>query len=479
MSQIKPTEHQIKRLKLYATENHYDLEKLNSWLNKHEYLDNDTRRYKVEGLVLDEKAKNGLLDDYDKKRLEVRRAQQWGYEERKFPDDTLDGIQSDAICRMPFTGMTVNPDGKLVLCCNSTKINVGHISEVEDLQEHFTHSPAMNAVRDQMKNGELPPDECSICIRKRKTGNDTAAIDQWVKRIVPWPPTPDNTIEFLEFTASNMCNQTCTMCGGLYSSKWGDLEREAIDLGLTFRNDSPWRSGDHPIYSISDDDMKKIYKLLPNLKRIMIKGGEPFADKRNIELIRRCNEMENPPMLSIVTNFAVIVPKVMKLISEYRGYIIFNCSIDGLYEQYDWIRGSSFKQTIGNMDRYYEASGLKSNVSLSPTLYSIFNFREAVEFFNAKYCVQKFSINHVTDPKYTSFGMLDKETLEPLLASYESLRSNFKPLTNIDHVLDREPFSEKHRKQNMPYVKQWITFMNMKRGFKIEDHVPELKAFMK
>ena len=54
---------------------------------------------------------------------------------------------------------------------------------------------------------------CSICIRKRKTGNDTAAIDQWVKRIVPWPPTPDNTIEFLEFTASNMCNQTCTMCG--------------------------------------------------------------------------------------------------------------------------------------------------------------------------------------------------------------------------------------------------------------------------
>ena len=135
--------------------------------------------------------------------------------------------------------------------------------------------------------------------------------------------------------------------------------------------------------------MKKIYKLLPNLKRIMIKGGEPFADKRNIELIRRCNEMEYPPKLSIVTNFAVIVPKVMKLISEYRGYIIFNCSIDGLYEQYDWIRGSSFKQTIGNMDRYYEATGLKSNVSLSPTLYSIFNLREAVEFFNAKYCCTK------------------------------------------------------------------------------------------
>mgnify|MGYP003661269031 FL=1 len=131
------------------------------------------------------------------------------------------------------------------------------------------------------------------------------------------------------------------------------------------------------------------------------------------------------------------------------------------------------------MDRYYEATGLKSNVSLSPTLYSIFNFREAVEFFNAKEGVRKLSVNHVTDPKYTSFGMLDKETLEPLLASYESLRSNIKPLTNIDHVLDREPFSEYSRKQNMPYVKQWISFMNMKRGFKIEDHVPELKAFMK
>jgi hypothetical protein len=239
--------------------------------------------------VLDEKAKNGLLTSADKSRMEVRLRHLHVAINSEKPDDTLDGIQNDAICRMPFIGMTINPDGKIVLCCNSTKIDIGHISEVEDLQEHFTHSPAINAVRDQMKNGELPPDRCSVCIRKRKTGNSTAAIDRWVKIIVPWPPTPDNTIEFLEFTASNMCNQTCTMCGGLYSSKWGDLEREALDFGLTFRNDTPWRSGDHPIYSISDDDMKKIYKLLPHLKSIMIKGGEPFADKRNIELIRRCN----------------------------------------------------------------------------------------------------------------------------------------------------------------------------------------------
>jgi len=383
------------------------------------------------------------------------------------------------VCPMVFTGMTINPDGKLVLCCNSTKIDIGHISEVEDLQEYYTHSTAYNAVRDQMKNGELPADRCQICIRKRKEKNNTAAIDQWVKRMVPWPPTPENTIEFLEFTASNMCNQTCTMCGSLYSSKWGDLEREAIDFGLTFRNDTPWRSGSHPIYSISDDDMKKIYKLLPNLKRIVIKGGEPFADKRNIELIRRCNEMENPPKLSIITNFATVPPKVMKLISEYRGFIIFNCSIDGLYEQYDWIRGSSFKQTIGNMDRYYEATGKKSIVALSPTLYSIFNLREAVEFFNAKDAVEAFNFNHVTDPKYTSIGMLEEDILEPLLASYESLRSNIKRIASINHVLQRKPFSEKHRNQNFNYVKQWISFMNMKRGFKIEDHVPELKAFMK
>ena len=40
--------------------------------------DDDTPRYKVEGLVLAETAKNGLLDDYDKKRLEVRRASAMG-----------------------------------------------------------------------------------------------------------------------------------------------------------------------------------------------------------------------------------------------------------------------------------------------------------------------------------------------------------------------------------------------------------------
>jgi hypothetical protein len=69
--------------------------------------------------------------------------------------------------------------------------------------------------------------------------------------------------------------------------------------------------------------------------------------------------------------------------------------------------------------------------------------------------------------------MLEEDVLEPLLASYESLRPNKKFITSINHVLERKPFSEKHRKQNMPYVKQWISFMNMKRGFKIEDYVPE------
>ena len=140
------------------------------------------------------------------------------------------------------------------------------------------------------------------------------------------------------------------MCGSFYSSKWVEWELDAIEDELSFR----YRDGSaseyminfkNKVWSMNDEDLQKIYDVLPNVKRIVLKGGEPFADKRNYDLIRYCMKLEKPPIIDVTTNFSMVPNDVMDMISEYPNLFV-SVSIDGTNEIYEWVRGSSYKKII-------------------------------------------------------------------------------------------------------------------------------------
>ena len=373
-------------------------------------------------------------------------------------------------------GLTINPDGRIVLCCVSTQKELAHISDIKDLNE-FYNSSLLNEIRETMKSGSLPEDWCYSCIKWRKNG-ERAAIDDWVKLEIEWNPddVEYHTINFLEFAPSNICNQNCAMCGSVYSSKWIEWDNDAIEDGLTFRFKKPWHSYvtnfHNEVWSMDDKDLQKIYDVLPNVRRINLKGGEPFADKRNYDLIRHCIKLKNPPVIAATTNFSTIPNEIMDLICDYPKFRM-GVSIDGTDKVYEWVRGASYKQTIDNCHTYMKKS---SNgmlvVTSTPTIYTLYSLDDyMLEMKSLGF--KRMQFMSCTSPKYVSVEA--EENIEHYNEKYKRF------LASYDKVHIHNPENLYKRKYDVSikksHVRDWIEFMNKKRGFDIRDHVLELNKF--
>ena len=372
-------------------------------------------------------------------------------------------------------GLTINPDGRIILCCVSTQKELAHISDIDNLNE-FYNSSLLNEIRDTMKSGSLPEDWCFSCINWRKNG-ERAAIDDWVKLVIKWNPddVKYHTINFLEFAPSNICNQNCAMCGSVYSSKWVEWDNDALEDGLTFRfrEDDQYVTNFHnEVWSMSDKDLQKIYDILPNVKRINLKGGEPFADKRNYDLIRHCIKLDNPPLISATTNFSTIPNEIMDLICDYPKFLV-GVSIDGTDKVYEWVRGASYKQTIDNCHTYMKKS---SNgmlvVTATPTIYTLYSLDDyMLEMKSLGF--KRMQFMSCTSPKYVSVEA--EENIEHYNEKYKRF------LASYDKVHIHNPENLYKRKYDVSikksHVRDWIEFMNKKRGFDIRDHVLELNKF--
>ena len=386
-------------------------------------------------------------------------------------------IETNSTCRMLFNGgLTINPDGRIVLCCVSTQKELGHISDIDNLNE-FYNSSLLNEIRETMKSGSLPEDWCFSCINWRKNG-ERAAIDDWVKLEIEWNPddVEYHTINFLEFAPSNICNQNCAMCGSVYSSKWIEWDNDAIEDGLTFRFKKPWHSYvtnfHNEVWSMDDKDLQKIYDVLPNVRRINLKGGEPFADKRNYDLIRHCIKLKNPPVIAATTNFSSIPNEIMDLICDYPKFRM-GVSIDGTDKVYEWVRGASYKQTIDNCHTYMKRSdnGMLV-VTATPTIYTLYSLDDyMLEMKSLGF--KRMQFMSCTSPKYVSVEA--EENIEHYNEKYKRF------LASYDKVHIRNPENLYKRKYDVSikksHVRDWIEFMNKKRGFDIRDHVLELNKF--
>ena len=385
-------------------------------------------------------------------------------------------IETNSTCRMLFNGgLTINPDGSIVLCCVSSQNKLAHISEIDDLNQ-FYNSSLFNYIREKMKSGLLPTETCQACNFAREQGH-TAAIDSWVREKIKW--TSDDidyhTISFLEFAPSNICNQNCVMCGSFYSSKWVEWELDAIEDGLTFRFKEKHQyvtNFHNEVWSMDDKDLQKIYDVLPNVKRINLKGGEPFADKRNYDLIRHCIKLDNPPLISATTNFSTIPNEIMDLICDYPKFRM-GVSIDGTDKVYEWVRGASYKQTIDNCHTYMKRSnnGILV-VTATPTIYTLYSLDDyMLEMKSLGF--KRMQFMSCTSPKYVSIEAEENldyyvQKYEKFLSTYDGMKVHF-----FEYIYNRK-YDINIDKSN---VRDWIEFMNKKRGFDIRKYVPELNKF--
>ena len=327
------------------------------------------------------------------------------------------------ICKFPFSGVTINPDGNFIPCCGASAVKLGHISEVSSLEEYI-NGDEQGMLRDDFKKGKWPV-SCNPC-KKRRDKGQPALID-FMGDQLPWSDenflNDKYDVQYLEVTPSNACNASCSTCGSMFSSKWKALDNKALEQGLDFRSNTNRVTGKN--YSISDIDFDKILESLPTVKRLMLKGGEPLADKRNIILLEKIRKEKLTCHVNLITNLSMMDDEILDLLKDIPS-IHVSVSMDGLGKQYNWIRSTDFDDVIGKIEKYHAVTDKKVTIIITLSVYNFFNIEE--ERKNA---------------------LLDYKSLESL-----DDKSWF--------LNNKEP------------LMKWIDFLNQERGFRIEDSVPEI-----
>jgi len=294
-------------------------------------------------------------------------------------------------CTFPDTGITVYPTGYLTVCCNmNMKYSEGtHLSEVDDLEKYF-YSTRMNKWRENFSSGWEKFVGCENCLGPNKV----YPASKHYKR--------SEGLQYLELSTSNVCNQSCVMCSSNYSSKWVKIE-QLFD-----------RIPSQP-YSFTDADIEKVIKLIPRLNRLMLKGGEPFADQKNLRIVKALSELNPGCKLTIITNAQRVSKNFLDALENIETIDIW-VSLDAIGKRYDWIRGGNFKEVEDTIRSLAMTLGMKLKTCPTVSIYNWFHLNELKEYIdNSDYLKhgKEFPSGHTTYPSWTNPAkLLHQEDLD-------------------------------------------------------------------
>ncbi len=402
--------------------------------------------------------------------------------------------RKDFLCALPFLGLTVGPRGSVTLCCNSTDHPIGQLAQIEDL-ESFFNGPVFANIRETMINEkilELP--HCKWCYSNYKKGfkNEVYNVNHH------WLPIYENVfdqdwhtresgkvspIRFLEYTCSNTCNQACSTCNSHYSSKWSSLEQSFSSSEISKFNRNPLETT-----SLTEKDVQKLFKITPGLVQLFIKGGEPWADKNNIKILENVLDTNPHCKISIVSNMQKLIKDALSVIKKFRnhkGEIFLGASIDGIGDEYRWIRSTPFERTIETMAEFHQITGRKISIETCVSAHNFFSLDKIAHYFEDKEYISHINmINPAGLHKYLEYKSLPAEAvikqkykyMEDFSRLKESMRKKKKYFQYDLLLVTEDDIKRSDDLESLKLVVDWIGQMNRIRGFNLEDLVPELKT---
>lgn len=355
------------------------------------------------------------------------------------------------LCQAPFLGITIDPAGWLTLCCATSNREYfkSKITDVKDLNDFF-QGEEYNYIRKQMQESGLGSiSQCVNCwgsLNGKWTEADNYNSKHFDKPL---------KIQYLELTTSNTCNQTCVTCSSYFSSKWRKIEKE-------------FGRKASPSYHLSDDSINKIFKVLPDLKYLQIKGGEPFADKNNLRILKELAAVNPTCELIITSNFQHIPDEWFDVLGLLKN-IKVGASIDGINESYDWIRGGSFHKTVANMEKFYKITDVPVIINTCVSLYNISILSDIDNYFKDKEYVGHILFNNMVEyPEHLSINLMKKSKILGLVGIRDE---KFNNIRSVKPALQEEALLKRFF--------QHTETMNKIRGFNIFNIQSELYDIFK
>jgi hypothetical protein len=181
------------------------------------------------------------------------------------------------------------------------------------------------------------------------------------------------SLKHLDLAFGNLCNLTCATCESRFSSSWAGVDKK-------MNTEHPWRESFAPS-SLTQGDIEKVISVIPSLKSIELKGGEPLMHPLALDFLRRVHEQSPQISLFITTNFTIVKPDIIRILSKFDN-LTMNLSIDGVGRVYEWIRGFSFKALERNIINFLPQIVGTERYCLINFVSSVYNVNTLSEFWD-------------------------------------------------------------------------------------------------
>lgn len=277
----------------------------------------------------------------------------------------LNKVLPKSWCILPWVHCASLANGDLPLCCVASK-NSGMNLKSDTIFDYF-NSSYIHTIREKMLKGEYIA-ECEHCQLAEKHGNKSHRIsenNQWEKLLgIEFITelinrTNRNLISpiSLDLRLSNQCNLECIMCSPRESSRWNHLSstpfNRSASIFYKIRN-CLYPSTNGVKKAHSDNLLDQISTLLPNLREIILGGGEPFLMPEVVSLLKMCVEKNEAKHIKIRfhTNGTIYSSNLISLFTSFEEVEIF-VSIDGTERVNKYIRyPSSFARISENLQAF-------------------------------------------------------------------------------------------------------------------------------
>jgi len=411
--------------------------------------------------------------------------------------------RSKTFCIKPWVHMATYTTGEALMCCVA-KEAAGNLNK--DTIQDIWNSDHYKQARLKMLKGEKVS-ACTKCYDEEDSGihshrkiqnylweevesNNEGHVGKHGMDKLIAETKEDGYLEAepisFDFRLGNTCNLQCVMCGPKDSSKWVSLAKKLGQIDKWDTSKFNW---------VEDEDFwnKQFLPLLPNIKHLILAGGEPMYLKQHVPLLEKIVDTGYAKNIKIRyhTN-ATIIPsnRILELWKEFK-FIDLTMSVDCYEEKNSYIRypdlWENIVDTMHMVDSAPDNIGPRLNCTVN-TL-NVMYIPDYVDWV-IKQKFKKISqnaaqggipfIGYVHGPTYMNCKVLPRHIKQAIVDKYDSWYKQFDtPGYGLERIIGIKDFMLNEDKSNdFDEFKSYIQKLDSIRGTDFKKTFPELNALI-
>lgn len=332
-------------------------------------------------------------------------------------------------CTMPFNSLEISPDGTCKVCCkiqhigdSISKNNGVEYNVLEDKIQDVWNSDELRSLREKFLRNERPQ-ECQLCWTEEASGLKSLRLQTINNRVEQYQPE----ISYLSLKLSNKCNLACRICSPHLSSLW---QSQFKKLNIELMPAKMFKTIE--LEKFDDARLISLHRLSPNLKHLLIYGGEPLVNEEVIRYLKFLvdNKFSKNIQLTLNTNGTIYDSSLIEMFNEFKHVDIF-LSIDDVDQRFEYQRWpAKWSKIDENILNYSKHANL--NLEFYPTV-SVLNVLSIPQFLEklSDYDIPITFNNFIHQPNLLSVKNLPleiKKQITEMIQATDFTKFNFNPI---------------------------------------------------